>query len=84
MSLQHWRRKNVLMVLGLCVFRLLNATRYVLCLDNVASTSLTLHTPKIYKDPEAARFLRVTIMCRYLHRPQVPSGFLNSEAAIFL
>lgn len=38
--------------------RLLNATRYVLCLDNVASTSLILHTPKIYKDPEAARLLR--------------------------
>ncbi|CDI87035.1 hypothetical protein, conserved [Eimeria praecox] len=38
--------------------RLLNATRYVLCLDNVASSSLSLHTPKIYKDPEAARFLQ--------------------------
>lgn len=38
--------------------RLLNATRYVLCLDNLASASLTLHTPKAYKDPEAARFLR--------------------------
>ncbi|CDJ49969.1 Nicalin-1, related [Eimeria brunetti] len=38
--------------------RLLNATRYVLCLDNVASASLSLHTPKAYKDPEASRFLQ--------------------------
>lgn len=38
--------------------RLLNATRYVLCLDNLASSSLSLHTPKAYKDPEASRFLQ--------------------------
>ncbi|CDJ64118.1 hypothetical protein, conserved [Eimeria necatrix] len=39
--------------------RLLNATRYVLCLDNVASTALSLHTPKAYKDPEASRFMQM-------------------------
>ncbi|KAL8425104.1 hypothetical protein Efla_001493 [Eimeria flavescens] len=37
--------------------RLLNATRYVLCLDDLASSSLSLHTPKSYKDPEVARLL---------------------------
>lgn len=38
--------------------RILNAVKYVLCLDDLTSTSLTLHTPKNYKDAEAARFLR--------------------------
>ncbi|KAL8274714.1 hypothetical protein Esti_001429 [Eimeria stiedai] len=39
--------------------RLLNATRYVLCLDDVASTSLALHTPKAYKNLETARLLQL-------------------------
>lgn len=44
-----------------CPLSLLNATRYVLCLDNVASTALSLHTPKAYKDSEASRFVQVRL-----------------------
>ncbi|KAL8447025.1 hypothetical protein Emag_004497 [Eimeria magna] len=39
--------------------RLLNAIRYVLCLDDVASTSLALHTPKAYKNLETGRLLQL-------------------------